>query len=85
MANNQKGILIPHNLMTIAKSQRYAQRHIGEMAGIDQSHISRWLQGKTDIKLSQALRITRTLGVAVEDIMGEYHQTPATEHEGAAS
>jgi len=70
-------------LKELRKAQRYSQKHIAEMAGIQQAAVCRLESGQYDPKLSVALKVARGLGVSISELMGEYNVTPASHDPGA--
>lgn len=72
-------------LKELRKAQRYSQKHIAEMAGIQQAAVCRWESGQYDPKLSIALKVARGLGVSISELVGEYDVTPASHDPGATS
>lgn len=72
-------------LKQIRQEQRYTQRHIAEMGGIQQAAVCRWESGRYDPKLSVALKVAKGLGVTVEELVGEYQPEPASNDAGTPS
>ena len=85
MKAEAKQIPAPQGLKTILERQRWKQVHVAEWAGITQGGISRWMNGKQDIRLGQALTIAKKLGVSIEEIMEGPREEPETETAGTTS
>ena len=81
----EKQIPAPKGLKHILERQRWKQVHVAQWAGITQGGISRWMNGKQDIKLGQALAIAKKLGVSIEEIMDGPREEPETETAGTPS
>lgn len=59
----------PKGLQRVMKERRYNQGHVAEWLGIHQGGISRWMNGKQDIKLGQALTIAKKLGITIDEML----------------
>jgi len=81
----EKQIPTPKGLKGILEEQRWKQHHVAQWAGITQGGISRWMNGKQDIRLGQALTIAKKLGVSIEEIMEGPREEAANETAGTPS
>ena len=57
------------NLVKIKNERNYTQKAIGQMGGIDESQISRVLNGEVGLRLDQLEEIARGLRMSVIDII----------------
>ncbi|BBL69818.1 helix-turn-helix domain-containing protein [Methylogaea oryzae] len=56
----------------LRQSRRYSQKHLGSLAGLDQSYVSRIEAGNVDVPIISTLRrLTRALGVKPAELLAD--------------
>lgn len=58
-----------HPLAKMLKSRHVSLRHFASSLGISPSHLSRVLRGERRLGMDAALRISKALGVSLEEIV----------------
>lgn len=61
---------IPEKLSAIRKQQRYTQRAIAELAGLDKNYYAKVERGDSVPSLKTLYKIAKALNVSVTDIVG---------------
>lgn len=57
------------------REPRYTQEEFAELIDVYRTHVSTIEAGKTDFRLSTLLRITRALGLGLDELLGELHRS----------
>ena len=64
------GSKIPENLSTIRKQQRYTQKEVADMAGLNQNYYAKVERGDGIPSIKTIYKIAKALNVTAGDILG---------------
>jgi len=70
MNNNEFVSKIPENLSNIRKQQRYTQKAIADLAGLDPNYYAKIERGEGVPSLKTLYKIAKALEVSITDIVG---------------
>lgn len=73
------GMEFPEKLRDLLDSRRMAQADLGAAVGLQQSRISKWVNGKGEPSLSQGLLLARALKVPIEYLADDKADKPSPE------